>query len=62
MELCVLLDAHIHTYLPSITGGENPHCSSALLHIPEEPEGRHFVGLGGHVHVDEQRGKALNGT
>lgn len=56
------LDVHGHTYLASITGRENPHCSSALLHVPEEPESWHFVGFGRHVHIDEQRGEALNRT
>lgn len=55
-------DVPSHTYLASIIGRENPHCSSALLHVPEEPESGHFVGFGRHVHIDEQHGEALNRT
>lgn len=38
--VCVAGCTHSHsgTYLPSITGGENPHGSATLFHIPEEPE------------------------
>lgn len=45
------------THLSSVSGGENPHDPSALLHVPEKPEGRHLVGLRGHVHVDKQGGE-----
>lgn len=50
----------IFTHLSSIGGGENPHGPSALFDVPEKPEGRHLVGLRGHVHVDKQ-GAELEG-
>lgn len=51
-----------HTHLSSIGGGENPHGAAALLHVPEEPESRHLVGLRGHVDVDKQSGKLTSGA
>ncbi len=52
----------VQTYLSSISGGEDPHGSSALFHIPEEPQSRHLMGFRGHVHVDKQCGEATNST
>lgn len=49
-------------YLPSVGSGEDPHGSSALLHVPEEPQRRHLVGFRGHVHVNEERGEAANSS
>lgn len=45
------------TYLSSICGGEDPHGSSTLFHIPEEPQSWHLMGLRGHIHIDKQRGE-----
>lgn len=57
------MDFHKYfTYLSSVSGGEDPHGSTALFHIPEEPQGRYLVGFRGHIHVDEQRGEATNST
>lgn len=52
----------LHTHLPPVGGGEDPHRPPALLHVPEEPQCRHLVGFRGHVHVDKQGGEAANGT
>lgn len=48
------------TDLSSISGGENPHCSSTLFQIPKEPESRHLVGLRCYVHIDKQCSKLTN--
>lgn len=52
----------MQAYLSSVGGGEDPHGSSTLLHVPEEPQSRHLVGFRGHVHVDKQGGEATNGA
>lgn len=50
------------TDLSSVGGGEDPHGSPALLHVPKEPQGRHLVGFRGHVDVDKQLGKVASGS
>jgi len=52
----------LKTYLAPIGGREDSHCASTLFDVPKEPQSRHLMGLGGHVHIDKQSGKAASGT
>lgn len=52
----------MQTYLSTISGGEDPHGSSTLFHIPEEPQGGNFMGLRRNIHVDKQFGELTNST
>ena len=54
MKFSVRMDT---PYLAPIGNGEYPSGASTLLHIPQEPQGRHLVGFRGHIDIHKERCK-----
>lgn len=47
-------------YLAPVGNREYPSGATTLLHIPQEPQGRHLVGLRGHIDIHKERCKLLS--
>lgn len=47
-------------YLAPVGNREYPGGASTLLHIPQKPQGRHFVGFGGHIDIYKERCKPFS--